>query len=448
MDQSLWDAAQHGSIDALYALIQRDPNVLDRIDDIPFVETPLHTVASAGHTRFAMEIMRLKPSFARKLNQDGFTPLHLALQKLHPLENESNDNQVLLENESNDDQALQNNHTQLAYRLVSVDKDLVRVQGREGVTPLHYVAQIGNLDLLSKFLEDCPTSVQDVTIRGETVFHIALKYNNLHALKYLIKWIQSATNEYASSWEKKLLNWEDEEGNTVLHIAVSKNQPQVVRQLLNAGVHINRKNLWGFTALDICFQDGNNERSMKCMLCCAGALRASSLATVKSCEALLKSHCLIYSTYKKLLIWRLRQQKKITNDLRNMLLVIVVLFITATYQTALSPPGGVWQDNYNPPTDDQFNSTIFPIIPNNVTSDLSPTPHRVGTVTMKNNYFTLLTGTNAACFVLSAFIILPLLLPLETISFLCFSPMIFLFVSYVISNAVIYPFGPIDWIHF
>lgn len=199
MDQSLWDAAQHGSIDALYALIQRDPNVLDRIDGIPFVETPLHTVASAGNTRFAMEIMRLKPSFARKLNQDGFTPMHLALQ---------------------------NNQTQLAYRLVSVDKDLVRVQGREGVTPLHYVAQIGNLDLLSKFLEDCPTSIQDVTISGETVFHIALKYNNLHALKYLIKWLQSSTNEYASSWEKKLLNWEDEEGDTVLHIAVSKNQPK------------------------------------------------------------------------------------------------------------------------------------------------------------------------------------------------------------------------------
>jgi len=134
----LRDAAQQRSIDALYASIQRDPEVLNRIDKIPFVETPLHTVASAGHTWFAMEIMRLKPSFARKLNQDGFTPLHLALQKLHALENESNDNQALLENESNDDhallenesnddQALQKKQTQLVYRLVSVDKDLIRV---------------------------------------------------------------------------------------------------------------------------------------------------------------------------------------------------------------------------------------------------------------------------------------------------------------------------------
>jgi len=199
MDQSLRDAAQQGSIDALYALIQGDPNVLDRIDDIPFVETPLHIVASAGHTPFAMEIMRLKPSFARKLNQDGFTPMHLALQ---------------------------NNRTQLVYRLVFVDKDLIRVQGREGVTPLHYVARIGNLDLLSKFLEVCPTSIQDVTSRGETILHIALINNHLHAFKDLIGRLQRTNIEEASFWEQTLLNWKDEEGNTVLHIAVSNNQPQ------------------------------------------------------------------------------------------------------------------------------------------------------------------------------------------------------------------------------
>jgi ankyrin repeat protein len=214
MDQSLRDAAQQGSIDALYEMIQGDPNVLDRIDDIPFVETPLHIVASTGHTRFAMDIMRLKPSFARKLNQDGFTPLHLALQKLriHAL---------------GYDQALQKKQTQLVYRLVSVDKDLIRVQGREGVTPLHYVAQIGNLDLLSKFLKVCPTSIQDVTSRGETILHIALINYHLQAFKYLIRWLQWTTNiEDASFWEQTLLNWKDEEGNTVLHIAVSNNQPQ------------------------------------------------------------------------------------------------------------------------------------------------------------------------------------------------------------------------------
>ncbi|KAB1215039.1 hypothetical protein CJ030_MR4G018829 [Morella rubra] len=64
----------------LYSSIPTDPEVLDNIDKIPFVDTPLHAASSAGQIRFAMEIMMLKPSFARKLNQDGLTPMHLALQ--------------------------------------------------------------------------------------------------------------------------------------------------------------------------------------------------------------------------------------------------------------------------------------------------------------------------------------------------------------------------------
>jgi hypothetical protein len=77
MDQSLRDVALQGNIDALYALIEKDPAVLDRIDQISFVETPLHTATFARHIQFAMEIMRLKPSFARKLDKDGFTPCTL-----------------------------------------------------------------------------------------------------------------------------------------------------------------------------------------------------------------------------------------------------------------------------------------------------------------------------------------------------------------------------------
>jgi ankyrin repeat protein len=98
---------------------------------------------------------------------------------------------------------------------------------------LHYIAQIGNLDLLTKFLKVCPTSIKDVTIRGETILHIALINCHLHAFEYLLRWLQWTTIEDASFWEKTLLNWKDEEGNTVLHIAVSKsnNHPQEIKVL-------------------------------------------------------------------------------------------------------------------------------------------------------------------------------------------------------------------------
>jgi hypothetical protein len=72
MDESLRNAAKQRNIDALYSLIQRDAYVLDTINKIPFVETPLHIAGSSGQTKFPMETMRLKPTFARKLNQDGY----------------------------------------------------------------------------------------------------------------------------------------------------------------------------------------------------------------------------------------------------------------------------------------------------------------------------------------------------------------------------------------
>jgi ankyrin repeat protein len=199
MEQNLRDAAQQGSIDDWYSLIQEDVYILDKINETPFVDTPLHIAASEGHIQFAVEIMQLKPSFARKLNRDGFSPMHLALR---------------------------NRQIRLVLLLLDVDEDLVRVRGKGGVTPLHYVAQTGDLDLLAKFLKVCPKSIEDVTTRRENVLHIALKYNRLDAFRLVLGWLRRAWFRNATLWEEKLLNWQDEEGNTVLHIAVSQNEPQ------------------------------------------------------------------------------------------------------------------------------------------------------------------------------------------------------------------------------
>jgi hypothetical protein len=58
--------AQQGNIDGFYMLIREDVKLLEHIDELPFVDTPLHIAASVGHIPFAMEMMRLKPSFAKK----------------------------------------------------------------------------------------------------------------------------------------------------------------------------------------------------------------------------------------------------------------------------------------------------------------------------------------------------------------------------------------------
>ncbi|KAL9298018.1 hypothetical protein ACSQ67_023914 [Phaseolus vulgaris] len=77
-------AVEQGDINTLYNLIEHNPHVLEEIDLIPFVETPLHVAARAGHVQFVNEIMILKSSFSWKFNPQGLGPVHLALQQGHP----------------------------------------------------------------------------------------------------------------------------------------------------------------------------------------------------------------------------------------------------------------------------------------------------------------------------------------------------------------------------
>ena len=89
---------------------------MEHNDELPFADTPLHIAASTGQIPFAVETMGLKPSFAWKLDPNGFSPIHLALQ---------------------------NGHIEMVRRLLQLDGDLVRVKGRERLIPLHYVVESG-----------------------------------------------------------------------------------------------------------------------------------------------------------------------------------------------------------------------------------------------------------------------------------------------------------------
>ena len=191
------DAALSGDIGTLYQLIGEDVDVLKRIDMMQFVDTPLHIASAAGNTDFAMEMMYLKPSFATKLNKDGFSPLHLALQ---------------------------NGHTRLVLSLLKINKSLVSVKGKMGYTPFHYlVMKESDRDLLTKFLKDYPHCIYDMTSRDETALHVAAS-NNLKALKVLLRWLMKTNN--CSMWQKHIiLDSKNRDGETVLHIAVSNDQP-------------------------------------------------------------------------------------------------------------------------------------------------------------------------------------------------------------------------------
>ncbi|KAL2517187.1 Ankyrin repeat family protein [Abeliophyllum distichum] len=118
------DTAQDLDINKFYDSINSNPDYIEGPNNQLFVQTPLHIAASEGHTRLALEILRLKPSLGKKLNPNGLSPLILALHK---------------------------GHTATVKGLIRYDPDLICVHGRGGITPLHYVVERQDIDLLIKF---------------------------------------------------------------------------------------------------------------------------------------------------------------------------------------------------------------------------------------------------------------------------------------------------------
>ncbi|XVF82288.1 hypothetical protein PTKIN_Ptkin16aG0034100 [Pterospermum kingtungense] len=309
MDERLRRAAQSGDIDALYALIKDDGYVFERFDQMGFVDTPLHVAAAAGHTDFAMEIMNLKPSFARKLNQEGFSPIHLALER---------------------------GHTDMVVDLLSIDKDLARVKGREGYTPLHYVAKEGNVHLLSQFLDHCPDCILDLSVRKETALHIVAQINNFEAFETIMKWIQKTSE--GNLFQRRIINLQDKDGNTVLHIAASYNQAQMIKLLMACKeIDKNKTNQIGLTALDVSQQRtlGDNRESLKILT--RAASRVSRFSETK-----LKDYF-----------------REMRLDTINALLVVLALVLAMTYQSILQPPGGVVQGDGSGSNKDHVGNSVI-----------------------------------------------------------------------------------------
>ena len=111
--------------------------------------------------------------------------------------------------------------------------------------------------------------------------------------------------------------------------------------LLDSGVDINAKNLKDHTAGDILVKRQEVELLSSSMEISEMLQRAE----VTKCARYLLS---IVLTLEEIRLLQVDKWAKISDDRRNVLLVVATLLMTVTYQGLLSPPGGLWQDDYNP----------------------------------------------------------------------------------------------------
>ncbi|XP_045790327.1 ankyrin repeat-containing protein BDA1-like [Trifolium pratense] len=389
---------EEDNINLLYEAIEDNPSILDIIDSKQFVETPLHIAASRGQIQFANEIMNLKPSFASKLNPKGFSPIHLAMQE---------------------------NQNRMVLSFVDMNKDLVRVKGKGGLTPLHFASHNGDyVDLLAKFLLECPESIEDLTVKGETALHIAVKNNNYQALDLLVCILRKIIKKGARKFDYKILNRKDEADNTVLHILAQRNfEPQVAHTLgllLETRINLNAKNLEDKTALDMAFNE-----DIKGKLLTAGAKPGLRVRAAHTLAHKLISNITIID---KLVIFTCSLRMNISEEQHNTWLIVATLVATSVYQSALSPPGGVYQANAS--SDNNVNITSS----NSTISN----PGNAGKSVMSNFYFFMFSVANILSFLVSIIAIF-ILTPSGVLGGLVSGPVVLFSMNYLVSMRYISP---------
>ncbi|CAI9765131.1 unnamed protein product [Fraxinus pennsylvanica] len=153
------------------------------------------------------------------------------------------------------DIAAANGDLEIVKELLKLGDSLCLVKGKDGRIPLHYVAIKGRIQVIKELISASEDSIREVTARGETSLHLAVKNNQFEAFKSLAVYLKTYDKE-------DILNEKDAQGNSILHLAVSRKQYEVVELVLdenfvNKGkLELNSLNKRGLAPIDALLSEG------------------------------------------------------------------------------------------------------------------------------------------------------------------------------------------------
>ncbi|XP_035543371.1 protein ACCELERATED CELL DEATH 6-like [Juglans regia] len=331
---ALYEASLDGSVSTLDSLMQRDRLILHKISLTSFTETPLHIAALLGHLQFTKALLKRKPQLVEKVDSSGRTALHLASAE---------------------------GHTQVVKALLQANMDMCLVSDQEKRIPLHLAAMRGHVEVIKELLIAHPRSISRVNLYGDNVLHLCVRYNCLDALKLFV--------EYSVN-DEDFVNSKDNDGNTILHLAVMLWQTKTIEYLLSMPElkrKANAKNRIGnMTALDVsetCHRDFKYLK-IQDILKAAGVGRSKDLNSpllpalhdeeAQSAQPIIEEQPAL-SRFRKW--WRyfylcrcfkhLKSRGNWIDETRGTLMLVATVIATVTFQAGLNPPGGVWQQDSN-----------------------------------------------------------------------------------------------------
>ncbi|XP_037497482.1 ankyrin repeat-containing protein ITN1 [Jatropha curcas] len=237
-------------------------------------------------------------------------------------------------------------HSQIIKALLLQDKTACLARDEDGRIPLHLAAMRGRVEVIQELVRASSESTFEA-LDGDTVFHLCIKYNHLEAFKLLVTFING----------DEILNIGNQDGNSILHLAAMLKQLETLRYLLSLPTvkgKANALNGMGLTALDLLDQCPRDFKSLQIqdILIKAGIRRAAELISSNNNlppEPQQPRATALASTAEMKRSWFEKCMKQLqynVEETRGALMIVATVIATMTFQAAMNPPGGVWQQDF------------------------------------------------------------------------------------------------------
>ncbi|CAL8136435.1 unnamed protein product [Prunus armeniaca] len=237
-----------------------------------------------------------------------------------------------------------------------------------GNFPIHCASSKGHVDIVKELLRHCPDSMELRNSSDQNILHVAARCGEENLVKYFLKKVEF----------QMLINQKDNRGNTPLHLAKMYHHPKVV-DLLTFDRRTNLKvmNDRGMTSLDISestletsasyhgvipavkeepngviqlYSSEKNARDSSSLPELDQILVEPGIETKRTTAAAvqIQQHTAIATAWWLInrLVNCLEYPKTWLEETRSMLMIVATMISTTTFQAAVNPPGGVWQDNH------------------------------------------------------------------------------------------------------
>ncbi|KAL1188364.1 Protein ACCELERATED CELL DEATH 6 [Cardamine amara subsp. amara] len=197
----------------------------------------------------------------------------------------------------------------------------------DGCFPIHMAVEKGHVDVVKEILKRCPDSIELLNKKGQNILHIAAKSGKSRSL--LLKYIKRHDRK-----NNHLIEEQDEDGNTPLHLATINWRARNVRDLTrfssNAAKILKIENKDGLRALDIAelnLQSNYIFRERMTLMVLLSAYKPRGYEKIPTSGMTLRSRSEVLDANKY-------------KDSVNALLLVATLVATVTFAAGITVPGG------------------------------------------------------------------------------------------------------------